>query len=94
MRGDRNILHNGKTRLINKLIKRYKGTHSLHFENKDGKKADCKIAVIPVSLPNYPETLLNLVVCRGLGKEPLLLLTRSSTKNGSKAGVRYYVIRR
>jgi len=75
MRGDRNILHNGKTRLINKLIKRYKGTHSLHFENKDGKKADCKIAVIPVSLPNYPETLLNLVVCRGLGKEPLLLLT-------------------
>jgi hypothetical protein len=26
-------------------------------------------------LPNYPDTALNLVVCNGLGKEPLLLLT-------------------
>jgi hypothetical protein len=30
---------------------------------------------VPVSLPDYPETTLNLVICNGLGKEPLLLLT-------------------
>jgi hypothetical protein len=41
---------------------------------KDGAKADCKISAVPVSRPKYPDKTLNLVICRGLGKDPLLLL--------------------
>ncbi|GHV38665.1 hypothetical protein FACS1894187_17740 [Synergistales bacterium] len=61
--------------ILSTLAKRYKGEYALKFETKDGDKADCKISIAPVSLPDYPDVLLNLVICSGLGKEPLLLLT-------------------
>ena len=38
-------------------------------------RKECKISIVPVSLPDYPDMKLNLVVCNGLGKEPLTLLT-------------------
>jgi hypothetical protein len=72
---DRNLLYNGKTILLSKLSRRFKGKYALKFEAKSGKKANCKISIAPVSLPDYPETKLNLVVCNGFGKEPLVLLT-------------------
>jgi len=72
---DRILLHKGKKILLKQLAKQYKGKYSLSFEAKDGKKADCKISIVPVSLPNYPDKTLNLVICSGLGKEPLFLLT-------------------
>jgi hypothetical protein len=75
MQGNRNVIHNGKTVLLRELTKNLKDEYSLKFEAKDGKKSDCKISMLSVSLPHYPGTALNLVVCRGLGKEPLLLLT-------------------
>jgi len=34
-----------------------------------------KISIVPVALPDYPDVKLNLVICNGLGKDPLLLLT-------------------
>jgi hypothetical protein len=73
--GTRNCLHNGKTILVSKLAKQCKGEYTLRFEAQDGKKADCDISIVPVSLPKYPDKKLNLVVCSGLGKEPLMLLT-------------------
>jgi len=75
MDGSRNILHRGEKVLLRKLAARYKGKYALKFEAKDGKKLDCKISIVPVSLPDYPDKPLNLVVCNGLGKEPLMLLT-------------------
>jgi len=75
MVGDRNVLYKGEKVLLGKLARRFKGKYTLKFETKDGKKSDCKISIVPVSLPNYPETTLNLVVCNGFGKEPLMLLT-------------------
>jgi hypothetical protein len=73
--GKRNILHKGEKILLSKLARRFKGKYLLKFEAQDGKKADCKISIVPVSLPDYPEATLNLVICNGLGKEPLMLLT-------------------
>jgi hypothetical protein len=73
--GNRICVQNGKRILISDLAKRFKGKYLLKFEAKDGKKADCKISIVPVSLPDYPDVALNLVVCNGLGKDPLLLLT-------------------
>ena len=75
MVGNRNCLHGGKTVLISELVKRFKGKFSLKFESKDGKKVNCKISIIPVELPNFVGEKLNLVVCHGFGKEPLMLLT-------------------
>jgi hypothetical protein len=75
MDGGRNILHKGEKVLLRKLAQRYKGKYALKFEAKDGKKLDCKISIVPVSLPNYPDVPLHLVVCNGLGREPLMLLT-------------------
>ena len=72
---DRNILYKGEKMSLKKLARRFKGKYSLKFEAKDGKKANCKISIVPVSLPDYPDKQLNLVVCNGLGKEPLMLLT-------------------
>jgi len=73
--GNRICIHNGKRILISDLAKCFKGKYLLNFEAKDGKKADCKISIVPVSLPNHPGVTLNLVICNGLGKDPLLLLT-------------------
>ena len=72
---DRNVLYKGEKILISKLAKRFKGKYALQYEAKSSKKANCKISIVPVSLPNYPDAALNLVICKGLGKEPLLLLT-------------------
>jgi hypothetical protein len=72
---DRLVFHKGEKILLSKLARRYKGKYLLKFETKDAEKKDCKISIIPVSLPNYPDVALNLIICYGLGKEPLMLLT-------------------
>ena len=36
---------------------------------------DCKISIIPIKLPCRPKADLNLVICNGLGMEPLMLIT-------------------
>lgn len=75
MNGNRSMIHKGKTILLRELVKGFKGKYALKFETKNGKKSDCKVSMVPVSLPKYPNTVLNLVICRGLGKDPLMLLT-------------------
>lgn len=75
MRGDRNCLQNGKPIIMSELAKSFKGKYALKFETKDGQKTNCKISITEVSLPKHPDKTLNLVICRGLGKEALLLLT-------------------
>ena len=73
--GNRNCIHKGKTVLVSNLTRKFKGKYVLNFETKDGKKVDCKISIVQVFLPAYPNKPLNLVICRGFGKEPLMLLT-------------------
>ena len=36
--------------------------------------ADCKIAIVPIKLPCRPDDL-NLVICHGFGKTPMMLIT-------------------
>lgn len=78
---ERTVLHKGEKILLSKLAKKNKGKYSLKFEAQNGKKADCKVSIVPVSLPNYPEQSLNLVICNGLGREPMLLLTNLSSED-------------
>jgi hypothetical protein len=78
-RGDRNCIHKGKVKQVVNLAKGMKGKYVLNFESKNGKKANCKISITPVILPDYRDKELNLVVCNGFGKEPLMLLTNLSS---------------
>jgi hypothetical protein len=73
--GNRNCIYKGETILISNLVKLFKGQYVLKFEAKDGKKVNCKISIVSVILPAYPDKKLNLVICNGFGKEPLMLLT-------------------
>jgi hypothetical protein len=86
MNNTRNLIHKGKSVPIKGLAQNFKGKFSLKFETKKGKKANCKISVVPVSLPKYPDKPLSLVICKGLGKEPLMLLTSLDT-NDPRLGV-------
>jgi len=71
----RHVRHKDKTINIMELAKQYKGKYRIDFKDKKGKTITCKIAVIPVSLPKYPNAPLNMVVVYGFGVEPMLLMT-------------------
>jgi hypothetical protein len=77
--GNRNVIHKGKKILASKLAKRATGRFKLKFESKDGKKVDCEISTVATALPEHPDKALNLVICSGFGKEPLMLLTNVSS---------------
>jgi len=92
---DRNVLYRGEKTSLKKLARKIKGKYSLKFEAKDGKKANCKMSIVPVCLPDHPDKQLNLVVCNGLGKEPLMLLTSldSSDKRLCVTVTKVYLMR-
>jgi len=93
--GNRNCIYKGTKILISKLAKGFKGQYVLKFEAKDGKKVNCKISIVPVTLPDYPDKKLNLVICNGFGKEPLMLLTNldSDDKRLCVAITKVYLMR-
>ena len=57
------------------LAQRFKGKYSLKVKKKNGKQADCKISIVPIHLYCRPKEELNLVICRNLGQESMLLIT-------------------
>lgn len=72
---NRIVLHKGKRVNIYDLANHTKSKYSLKFRKKTGAMADCKISNVPISLPFNPDEQLNLVICKGIGKEPLMLIT-------------------
>ena len=71
----RDVIYNQKKINILELANRFKGKYCLKYTKKNGFKADCKVSVIPIKLPCRPGDELNLVVCYGFGKKPMLLIT-------------------
>ena len=57
----------------------FKGKYALKFKNKDGKKVDVKISIIPIELCEFKVTPLNLVVVHGFGELPMMLITSLSS---------------
>lgn len=66
------------------VVKKYKGNYQMDFMDKHGKKIECKISYIPVSLCEHPTKNLVLVVVYGFGKEPMLLLTNLKKREKKK----------
>ena len=92
---NRDVIYKGERVNIMKLAKRFKGKYCLKFHKRNGVTADCKISIVPVRLPCRPDVELNLVVCNGLGQEPLLLITdmKSEDKRLSVVVTKVYLLR-
>lgn len=72
---NRNVIYKGETINIMTLAQRFKGKFSMKFRKKNGIQADCKISIVPIRLYCRPKEELNLVICRNIGQEPMLLIT-------------------
>ena len=92
---NRNVISKGNTINILELASRYKGKHKLRFTKKNGVKVDCKISIVPIRLPCKPNKELNLVICNGFGKDPLMLITnlKSDDNRLAVAIVKVYLMR-
>ena len=75
IRSDRNVIYKGETTKVSKLAEQFKGKYVLRFKRKNRKQADCKISIVTIRMCFRPNEALNLVICHGLGQEPMLLLT-------------------
>lgn len=68
----------------------------MDFTDKHGKKIECKISYIPVSLCECPTESLILAVVYGFGKAPMLLLTNlkmTEKKKPCKIAAKIYLMR-
>lgn len=72
---NRDVIYKGERINILNLAEKFKGKFSLKFRKKNGFQADCKISIVPIELPCKPGEKLNLVICNGIGKTPLMLIT-------------------
>lgn len=92
---NRNVIYEEKSINILTLANRFKGKYTLKFRKKNGVSADCKITIIPIKLYCRSNEELNLVICYGFGKIPLMLITnlKSSDKRLAVAVTKVYLMR-
>jgi hypothetical protein len=86
-RGDRHLLYKGKLRETLELAESCKTPYGeTVIKEKDGKEKPYFIhfGFRPVRLPEHPETKLWLVVVKGFGEKPLMLLTTEPMKRNRK----------
>ena len=67
--------YKGKTENILEVANRSKGIYALKFKDKNGRKIDVKISIIPIELCEFQDVPLNLVVVYGFGETPMMLIT-------------------
>lgn len=96
--GNRNLIHNKKTLLAQEVARNCPCRFSKTVVRLEGEKETCyelSFGYRKVQLPDRPEPLYLLVV-RGFGKEPLMLLTTEPLRNSFKClwrWVRAYIRR-
>lgn len=92
---NRTIIYKGKSINILELANRFKGKYSMKFEGKDGKRINCKISYIPISLPIAPKKELTLAVVHGFGELPMMLISslKSTDKRLSVIITKVYLMR-
>ena len=92
---NRDVIYNGKRINILELAKKFKGKYKLSFTKKNGFNTECKLSIIPIRLACKPNDDLNLVVCYGFGKDPMMLITnlKSEDKRIAVAVVKVYLMR-
>lgn len=92
---NRNVLYKNKSINILKLANKYKGKYVHYYKDKNGKKHKLKFSYIPIKLPALADKKLTLVVIRGYGKIPMMLISslQPESKALSKAILEIYIKR-
>jgi hypothetical protein len=72
---NRDVIYKDERINIMTLAERFKGKYSLKYKKKNGREVECKISIVPIRMCCRPKEELNLVICRNIGREPLLLIT-------------------
>lgn len=92
---NRDVRYKGETINILELANRYKGKYKITFKDKKGKKINCKMSMIPISLPIAPKRELALVVVYGFGEIPMMLISslKSSDDRLPRAVTKIYLMR-
>lgn len=92
---NRDVIHKGELINILELANRYKGKYTINFKGKDGRKVNCKISYIPISLPVARKRELTLAVVHGFGELPLMLISslKSTDKRLSVIITKVYLMR-
>ena len=92
---NRDVIYKGERINILTAARKFKGKYNLKFKKKNGVSVDCKISIMSVRLPCRPNDDLNLVVCHGFGKDPLMLITnlKSDDSRLAVAVTKVYLMR-
>ena len=73
---NRNLIIDGATINITKVAGLVKGKYRINYTDKHGKTHKLKVSFLPVTLPEYPDEPLSLIVVFGYENgDPMLLLT-------------------
>jgi hypothetical protein len=86
-RGDRHLLYRGRLRETLKLAQTCKTPYARTvIKEKDGKEKAyfIQFGFLPVRLPEHPERQLWMVVVKGFGEKPLMLLTTEPMRRNRK----------
>ena len=98
-RGDRNLIHRGKAQSGLSLAEACKTPYGeTIIKEKNGKETAYFIhfGFVPVRLPEVPDRKLYLVVVKGLGEKPLMLLTTEPMRRNRKVlwwAIKAYITR-
>ncbi|SDF60976.1 Transposase DDE domain-containing protein, partial [Halanaerobium congolense] len=73
----------------------YKGKYVTYFQDKHGKSKKVKFSYAKIKLPVIPDKKLTLVIVRGLGKKPMLLISnlKPESKKLTEVILRVYIKR-
>src|SRR6056297_242856 len=74
-KGNRNVIYRSKNLNIKKVANLYKGKYVYRYTNQDNKKRTLKFSYAPIKLPALKNKNLTLVIIRGLGNKPMLLIS-------------------
>ena len=85
---ERTVICKGEKISVTELAGKFKGKYKLGFMTQKGGRKQCKVSIVKIALPKFPEETFNLVICKGCAKEPMLLSSGRSLKAKRKKGVK------
>lgn len=91
----RNVIYKNKSMNILDVANLYKGKYVTYFQDKHGKSKKVKFSYAKIKLPVIPDKKLTLVIVRGLGKKPMLLISnlKPESKKLTEVILRVYIKR-
>ncbi|QTL99777.1 transposase [Iocasia frigidifontis] len=79
-KSNRNLIYKGRSINIKKIADLYKGKYVYCYTNQDNKERKLKFSYAPIKLPALKDKKLTLVIVRGLGNNPMMLITNLRPK--------------